>query len=35
LAGLVLDVQVFALDSAQPHGVAAFSNGLELALCAQ
>ena len=35
LAGLVLDLQVFALDSAQPHGVAAFSNGLELALCAQ
>ncbi len=33
LTGLVLDLQVFALDPAQPRGVAV-SNGLEVALCA-
>ncbi len=32
-AGLVLDLQAFALDPSQPHGVAV-SNGLEVALCA-
>ena len=34
LAGLVLDLQAFALAPSQPHGIAAASNGLEVALCA-
>lgn len=33
-AGFVLDLQAFALDPSQPHGIAAASNGLEVALCA-
>jgi FG-GAP-like repeat len=33
-AGLVLDLQAFALDASQPHGIGAVSNGLEVALCA-
>jgi len=33
-AGLVIDLQIFALDPSQPHGVSAASNGLEVALCA-
>ncbi len=32
-AGLVLDLQALALDPSKPHGIAAFSNGLEVALC--
>lgn len=34
LAGFLLDLQAFALDPSQPHGIAASSNGLEVALCA-
>ncbi|HEX5009791.1 MAG TPA: FG-GAP-like repeat-containing protein [Planctomycetota bacterium] len=32
-AGVVLDLQAFALDPSKPHGIGAASNGLEIALC--